>query len=670
MYNSFMRMASPFTYQYKTLNPKRREIRLIKLLPPGQGPSPAKATLVNCTLEHVSLDDKPKYQALSYVWGPAGLTTPICVDGKLFEATINLEAALRHIRKNDEILTLWIDAICIDQRNDFEKSDQVKRMGDIYHHAWEVIIWLGQAKPEYTKVWKQLKELGDFAAEQPLEINFDHLVDVDEKNTTAPWLLNLNLELRKVLGQITIGYNDFDKILIEPLIHLLTLPWWSRMWVVQESSLAGIARVVWGSNEMYWGILWAALGYLATWLHFQSIHLMGDEPYHRAFFILERSQPYWVPIVGAWERIHRRPDDTNTKLIDMLLQTSVSSASEATDSRDNIFGLMGLIDDAEQLGIQVDYSQDVRVVYENVARALFHTEGLKMLQCCQFSPLHQSGGLPSWITDWSSSLRPLLDGLRILLPSGVYNASGTTSASDARELERVNNRYSSLFSENLKASGAGDTVELFTFDESKPDILMLKGARVDAILAVSEPWKEADDVLDCHARDILWCKDLEKLAEMGNGIYDETTKKEALWRTPVADRGLPRLTYIWYPRSSGSSGSMSLGHSVLMGTFALDKIEEENRPFWYEKSRSYQKVLRTFGRGRRFFVTQAGLLGLGPDSAKVGDVVYIIPGASTPFVLRGNEKKQHQIIGESYVHGIMDGEFMQRKPKLVALNIC
>jgi hypothetical protein len=656
------------SFAYTPLDPQKAEIRIVKLLPPGSGPSAAKATLVNCTLEHVSLNDKPEYQALSYVWGVAGLTSPICVDGKIFEATINLEAALRHMRKNDESVTLWIDAICIDQSNNAEKSDQVRRMGDIYCNAMEVIIWLGQAKPEFTKIWNQLKELGEFAAEEPLEVNFDHLVDVDEKDTRAPWLLNLNLELRKVLSQITIGYNEHDKISIEPLIHLLKLPWWSRMWVVQESSLALIARVVWGSNEMYWGILWAALGYLSTWLHFQSIHLMGDESYHQAFFLLERSQPYWVPIVGAWERINRHLDGRQTKLIDMLLQSSVSSALTATDPRDNIFAMMGLIEDAEQIGILVDYTQDLRTVYENAGRALLRTEGLKVLQCCQFSSLHQSGDLPSWIPDWSSSLRPLLDGLRILLPSGVYNASGLNSASEAREFERVKKRHPSLFSGEPSTSESINLSQSYLLDEAKPGILTVKGAKVDTILAVSRPWEEAEDVLGCHARDILWCQDLEKLAEMGNGIYNEATKNEALWRTPVSDRGLPRLTYIWYPRATES---MALGHSVLMGTFPIDSIEAESRQFWYEKSRTYQKVLRAFGKSRRFFVTQAGLLGLGPDSAGIGDEVYIISGASTPFLLRcGKENQQLQIIGESYVHGIMDGEFMQRKPKLVSLDLC
>lgn len=663
-------MSSTFTYR-TALNPDQREVRLITLLPPGHGPSPAKAVLVNCTLQKVSLNDKPDYRALSYVWGSPGTTSPICVDGKIFEATINLEAALRHLRKNEEPITLWVDAICIDQADDVEKSHQVQHMGDIYKGASEVIIWLGQAKPEHSKIWNQLKELGEFAAEEPLEMNFDHLVDVEETNTRAPWFLNMNLGLKKVLSQITIGYNNYDKLLIEPLLCLLTRPWWSRIWVVQESILANLARVVWGPNEMYWGILWAALGYLATWLHFQSIHLMGDESYHKAFFLLERSQPFWVPIVGAWERINRRQDDTKTKLVDMLLQTSISSASMATDPRDRIFGLMGIVDDASELGIQVNYSSDLMTVYGSVAKALLNTEGLTILQCCQFSPLHRSGVLPSWVPDWSSSLRSLLDGLRVLLPRGVYNASDSIGAYEASKSGGLSNNYHNSLSKATAVSDEGRATKLYSFDESKPGILTIQAARVDTILAVGEVWEEAGDVLDCHARDVFWVRELERLAKLGNGVYSEPTKKEALWRTPVADRGLPRLTYIWYPRASGGE---SLGHSVLMETFSLDGIEEKNRSIWYEKSRTYQKVLRAFGKCRRFFVTKAGLLGLGPETSEVGDVVYIIPGASTPFVLRATgkkkKKKQYRIVGESFVYGIMDGEFMKRKPELALLEVC
>ncbi|KAL1607978.1 Folylpolyglutamate synthetase [Paraconiothyrium brasiliense] len=661
-------------FKYNPLNVERHEIRLLKLLSPGSGPSPAKSALVNCTLEHVSLDEIPEYQALSYVWGNPALTSPICVDGQIFEATFNLEAALRHLRKKDASVTLWVDAVCIDQSNNVEKSDQVQRMGDIYRNASEVVIWLGQTKQEHSKLWAQLKELSHLSAGTgALELNIDHLVDVDGKETRAPWLLGLNLELQKVFETITIGYSDEDTLLIEPLLKLLMQPWWSRIWVVQEASLAMPARVVWGSNEMYWGELWSALGYIATWLHFQSIHLMGDESYHKAFFSLERSQQFWVPLVGAWERVNRRSDDKKVKLIDMLLQTSVTSALTATDPRDRIYGLFGIVEDADELGIKVDYSQSVESIYEGVARALLRTEGLKMLQCCQYSARHRSGTLPSWVPDWSSSLRQLLDGLRILLPSGVYNASGLIDAREARELEKLKQRIGKLnfqdspLSSQVSLSPDDSAATTLASEESKPGILPILAARVDSILAVGGAWEEANDAIDGHIRDMLWVEELEQLAEKSKGVYSEAAKDEALWRTPIADRGLPRLTYIWFTRAT----TEAMGHDVLMGRFPLDKIEEASRSFYYQKSRAYQKILRAFGKGRRFFVTQTGYLGLGPDSVEAGDEVYIISGASIPFVLRPTGgSRSYKIIGETYVHGIMDGEFMQKRPEMTTVDLC
>lgn len=38
---------------------------------------------------------------------------------------------------------IWIDAICIEQENDIEKSTQVPHMGSIYSLASQVAVWLG-----------------------------------------------------------------------------------------------------------------------------------------------------------------------------------------------------------------------------------------------------------------------------------------------------------------------------------------------------------------------------------------------------------------------------------------------------------------------------------------------------------------------------------------------
>lgn len=56
--------------------------------------------------------------------------------------TQNLVAALVHLRYLTEPRVLWIDALCIDQQNESERSSQVARMSDIYRLADRVVIWL------------------------------------------------------------------------------------------------------------------------------------------------------------------------------------------------------------------------------------------------------------------------------------------------------------------------------------------------------------------------------------------------------------------------------------------------------------------------------------------------------------------------------------------------
>jgi hypothetical protein len=62
---------------------------------------------------------------------------------------------------------------------------------------------------------------------------------------------------------------------------------------------------------------------------------------------------------------------------------------------------------------------------------------------------------------------------------------------------------------------------------------------------------------------------------------------------------------------------------------------------------------------RKLFRTENGLLGLGPDDMREGDEVWVLAGAKSPFALRnivGGNGDHFQLLGESYVHGMMHGE--------------
>src|SRR3954471_19944384 len=102
---------------------------------------------ISCHLTHVSLDNKPEFQALSYVWGKPDDTSPVKLDGCLFSVTKNLEAALRRLRLKGSERIIWIDQLCINQSDIVEKSQQVAMMPQIYKNCKEVFLWLGEIDP-------------------------------------------------------------------------------------------------------------------------------------------------------------------------------------------------------------------------------------------------------------------------------------------------------------------------------------------------------------------------------------------------------------------------------------------------------------------------------------------------------------------------------------------
>lgn len=74
------------------------------------------ATTIHCHYPHIhSVDHRPHYKSLSYVWGLELCETPVSYNGCALQITENLDVALRHLRFEDKERFLWIDALCIDQ---------------------------------------------------------------------------------------------------------------------------------------------------------------------------------------------------------------------------------------------------------------------------------------------------------------------------------------------------------------------------------------------------------------------------------------------------------------------------------------------------------------------------------------------------------------------------
>lgn len=102
-------------------------------------------------LRTVNLAESPRFATLSYVWGDIKdpKVTFVC-DGYEILVTESCLSALRHLRADllKEDLPIWIDAICIDQESDTEKSTQLPLMGRIYAEATKGYIWLGTGTPD------------------------------------------------------------------------------------------------------------------------------------------------------------------------------------------------------------------------------------------------------------------------------------------------------------------------------------------------------------------------------------------------------------------------------------------------------------------------------------------------------------------------------------------
>jgi hypothetical protein len=122
---------------------KSRGIRLLRVYS-GQRPE-----YLSCDLHQASLDSNPRFKALSYTWANRNEsfdppTSLIQCNGMPFYISENLNAALKRVRDVQQPVEIWVDSICINQKNISERSSQVGLMRDIYQSSEEVVIWLGE----------------------------------------------------------------------------------------------------------------------------------------------------------------------------------------------------------------------------------------------------------------------------------------------------------------------------------------------------------------------------------------------------------------------------------------------------------------------------------------------------------------------------------------------
>lgn len=202
---------------------------------------------IHCQLEQVSLSAGHAYEALSYVWGNARDTSPTTLDRTPYHVTKNLECALRYLRYKESPRVLWVDAICINQNDLDEKSEQVPIMGEIYSRATKVYAWLGEADHQIDCVFDVLQEFRGRKREAKFPTHFD-----------AAEQLSFHRQLFRDIYQDKAGALPEQSDLDDDMLHeefnwlrpLYMRPYWRRVWIVQELVLAKVVVVCCGDKSI------------------------------------------------------------------------------------------------------------------------------------------------------------------------------------------------------------------------------------------------------------------------------------------------------------------------------------------------------------------------------------------------------------------------------------
>ena len=196
--------VQPF-FRYEPLDHSHDSFRLCRLLP-GVGDTP-----IHCKLTYETISAQTDCcNALSYTWGSATEQRWIRLNGKPYHVQPSLMHALKAIRRSDEAVIIWIDAICINQGVTSERNHQVAMMGDIYRKAKCVLVWLGPAADDS-------------------DAYFDYLERV---RTTE------RVEKKRI-----------DEAGNRAVVFLNKRPYWRRAWIKQELILAKDITIYCGSKS-------------------------------------------------------------------------------------------------------------------------------------------------------------------------------------------------------------------------------------------------------------------------------------------------------------------------------------------------------------------------------------------------------------------------------------
>jgi hypothetical protein len=177
------------------------------------------------------------------------LTHPIYVDATTrLLITKNLDVALRRLRLTDKKRRLWADAVCINQSDEKEKATQIPPMVHVFRGARRVLAWLGHVGQRTGE------EIGLELLERWSRSRPKTLVNVDKDRRAE----------------------EDDEANLRHILRFLSLPWFSRLWIIQEVVFNLDVVLISGASELSWLRLMKALPILRAKLNNRS-HFVGRQ---------------------------------------------------------------------------------------------------------------------------------------------------------------------------------------------------------------------------------------------------------------------------------------------------------------------------------------------------------------------------------------------------------
>lgn len=622
---------------YRRLNPDLREIRLLRIYP-GRFDE-----VVRCSLSIVSLDNRPEFEALSYVWGDAGDTRTVFVDNIPFPATTNLESALRHIREHSceatselipASLDVWIDAICINQSDVEERSQQVRMMRDIYSQASHVLIWLGPGDPH-----------SDYLFDKACNEGF--IQDIESALATATLPNREQIRVTAIVAR-----------------NLVRRPWWTRVWVVQELVLARQdPTVLCGSKTCSWSTIARLVLAVQMWVRDTPGELLPS------YEVMPTLNPQLNvgATVSMFARLRR--DYQAGGSLGANIPFDLSAQCNVTDTKDYVYGCLGFLSQQASSGFEVNYRKSAHEIYHEATTAALRHNPVEFLGTSiiniRFWPNCEHA--PSWVPDLSQqrspSLRPVTGWTAHTYHELGFRTFGQPSVRICHG-DRI-----------LSLAGIGlDVVNELCF-LTKPDEL----AHLDETV-INSLDSGASDPLDLpnDVNNILE-PDSERLSIHIRGIHDAMTmfqktlsKKTGLdgpAHAAVEMKSMEDLFWLFVPRGQffGQEIIPEL-RSLMWGVLSQRVTEEDIRKMWtntadqrrWRELRDSVNLALDTRAGQVAFATKTGRMGVSVPVLEVGDVVALIYGMTGPFILRPVSDGTYHMVGFAYVHGFMDPDVLPR----------